>query len=299
MTALQLFSGSQSIEQTLKAAEIFIKSGLAPKGLKTPESVVVAVAYGAELGLSPMQSLNTIHIIDQKPVVSSNALQALAISRGGQIKTVEHTELTCTLDISRPGLDTHRETFTKADANQQNLLGKDNWQKMPKQMLYARCVSNGLRKVFADVLAGLYSIEEMVDARQESHLAIEAASVEKAAPKTRAKKDPEAPHSKPVVTQSAILNIDVVEPEIVIAVVEPEMPVVEVAAPTEVDLFDRGNPEHLAELSLEYSRHFGAQPTAEQLAQIATWYQNLKRTVGELPVIIKAAAERRRAKTGV
>lgn len=300
MTTLTLFSGAQSIEQTLAAANIFIKSGLAPKGLKTPEAVVVAVAYGAELGLSPMQSLNTIHIIDSKPVVSANALQALALSKGGRIVTVEHDDKTCTLDISRPDHPTHRETFTKIDANQQNLLGKDPWIKMPKQMLYARCVSNGVRKVFADVLAGLYSTEEMLDAASPLPQPSAPITVEKAPAKPRSvsKKELdiglEVETAKPAVTMSAVLDIEpVVETP---AIVEPEMPVAPPppAPPAGVQVFDRNDPTHIAELCLQYSRHYGVQPSSEVLAQLTTWYQSLGRPVSMIDDILRAQAEKKR-----
>lgn len=297
MSALTLFSGTQSIEQTLLAANLFIKSGLAPKGLKTPEAVVVAVAYGAELGLSPMQSLNTIHIIDSKPVVSANALQALALSKGGRIVTIEHNELTCTLDISRPDHPTHRETFTKIDANQQNLLGKDPWIKMPKQMLYARCVSNGVRKVFADVLAGLYSIEEMQDANSSLPAPSAPITVEKVPAKPRATKalaedTTIVVQTQPAVTMSAVLDIEPLEP-----IIEPEMPVAP-PPPVNVSVFDRNDPTHIGELCLQYSRHYGVQPTAEVLAQLTTWYQSLNRPVSMIDDILRAQAEKKR-KVGV
>jgi hypothetical protein len=47
-------------------------------------------------------------------------------------------------------------------AQQANLTKSPNWQKMPKQMLQARCRTMALREVFADVISG-YDAVEMID----------------------------------------------------------------------------------------------------------------------------------------
>jgi len=41
---------------------------------------------------------------------------------------------------------------------------KDNWQKLPKQMLRARCLSEAVRAYFPEVLMGIYTDLEMADA---------------------------------------------------------------------------------------------------------------------------------------
>ena len=43
------------------------------------------------------------------------------------------------------------------------LSTKDNWKRMPKEMLYARCLAKGANRIGADLLLGLYTAEEMAD----------------------------------------------------------------------------------------------------------------------------------------
>jgi hypothetical protein len=54
-------------------------------------------------------------------------------------------------------------TYTWIDCIGQGLNTKDNWKRMPKEMLWARCLSKGANRIGADLLLGLYTVEEMVD----------------------------------------------------------------------------------------------------------------------------------------
>lgn len=158
-----LESYAHNIEQKIQIANILLRSGMLPQHYKSPESVITAILYGKELGFSPIRSLNTINVIQGKPTLSAEGLKSLAISHGAKIKTIEWTETICTLECSR-GDWVEKLTYSWDDAKRQELTGKDNWRKMPKQMLYARCVSTLVRNMFTDVIAGLYSTEEMQDA---------------------------------------------------------------------------------------------------------------------------------------
>lgn len=51
--------------------------------------------------------------------------------------------------------------FSYNDAVSMELTTKDNWKKMPRQMLYARASSLGIRRIAPDVVNGLYTADEM------------------------------------------------------------------------------------------------------------------------------------------
>jgi hypothetical protein len=161
-TSLSLFNPA-GLEASLAKCEVLIKSGLVPKAFTKPESVLVACTFGEELGFSPMQSIQLINIIDNKPTISAAGMQALCVKHGGHIKVIEWTDKICTIEVSRPGREPHQASYSVIDAGAQGLLGKSNWVKMPKQMLFARVSSAAIRMVFADVLAGIYTTEEMDD----------------------------------------------------------------------------------------------------------------------------------------
>lgn len=156
-------SYAENLNAKLQVADILLKSGMAPASYKSREAILGAVLYGRELGFSPIRALHAINVIQGKPTLSAEGLKALAIQHGAKIQTIEWTEQVCTLKCTR-GDWTEECTFTMKDAALQGLSGKDNWKKMPKAMLYARCVSTIVRNMFADVIGGLYSAEEMRDA---------------------------------------------------------------------------------------------------------------------------------------
>ncbi len=154
---------ANNLDQQLSVAQIMLKSGILGTKFKTAEGVLGAVWYGKELGWSPVIACRYIDVIQGQPSVNAAGLQALAERAGGTIKTLELTDKICRVKITR---GTHEDEFeyTWADATQAQLTGKDNWKKMPKDMLYARAVSRGVRRMFQDVIGGLYGAEEMRDA---------------------------------------------------------------------------------------------------------------------------------------
>lgn len=151
------------IDGDLKMATILLKGGLLPAHYKTAEAVVTAIWYGRELQMSPIRAIQSLNVIQGKPTLDAQALKAIAIAHGGQFRTLEWTAEKCTIEGKR-GDWVETNTFSMADAQLQGLAGKDNWKRMPKAMLYARCVSVLIRNMFADVIGGLYGREEMEDA---------------------------------------------------------------------------------------------------------------------------------------
>lgn len=155
-------SYADNLQSKLQVAGLLLKSGMLPSHYKTPEAVLTAILYGRELGFSPIRALNSITVIQGRPTLEAQALKALAIAHGGIIKTVEWTDRVCTLECTR-GVWTDTATYTLDDAARAGLTTKENWKKMPRAMLYARAVSIVVRNMFADVLGGLYSREEVQD----------------------------------------------------------------------------------------------------------------------------------------
>lgn len=158
----QVAAFSVNIKAELEMGNMILRSGMCPTHFKTAEAVVTAIWFGREIGFGPMQSLQLIQVIQGKPCVSAAGLQAKALQSGGSVEEVEHDETICRLKITR-GKVTREFGFTIQEATQMGLIGKDNWKRMPKDMLYARAVSRGIRAMFADKVAGLYGAEEMMD----------------------------------------------------------------------------------------------------------------------------------------
>lgn len=55
-----------SMEDMWRFATCVVNSGLAPKSFTSPEAIVIAIQSGAEIGLSPMQALQNLCVINGK-----------------------------------------------------------------------------------------------------------------------------------------------------------------------------------------------------------------------------------------
>jgi hypothetical protein len=158
-------------------AKIISNSELAPKDYRGKlENCMVAMMMGRELGLSPIQALQGIAVINGRPSVWGDAMWALVVSHPefmGFEETVTDAEATCTVKRSRRGaLSSVTETFSLKDANFAGLIGRKDrdgkptktpWDTYPKRMMMWRARTFAARSLFPDALKGLTSYEEASD----------------------------------------------------------------------------------------------------------------------------------------
>lgn len=271
------------LSDMLERAQALVNSKIIPASYDKPEKVLAACSMGQELGFSPMQSLRLFTVIQGVATLSAAGIQALCVKHGAVIATVEHDDKHCTLSIVRDGVS-HLESYSLLDAQRQGLLSKDNWAKMPKQMLYARCVSTGLRKVFPDVISGLYSTEEMSDVESKAQSEVVVTPASRSAPR-KEKAPASAPEPTPV--QAPVERRDTVkEPDTVVvpARVIPdviEVQVVEVTPEVEpvssnqpiapLELLDASNSGHLKALKAAYVTVTGNTPADDFLLKAAKY----------------------------
>ena len=140
--------------------------------------VFSAIQMGAEVGLSPMASVQNIAVINGKPGLYGPAMLAV-VEASGLMKDIEETikgsmadrdiEAVCT--VERIGRKPRTFTFSFEDAMIAKLIGKRGpWTEYPKRMFIARARTFALRDVFPDVLAGLsQSVEELIDIPAEDY----------------------------------------------------------------------------------------------------------------------------------
>lgn len=141
-------------------------SGFVPTPFQgKPDEIMAALAYGHELGLGPMQSLQSFDVIQGKPTLKPETMRALIRAAGHTLVRTEATNERVTWYGKRRDTgDEETVTFTIDDAQMMGLLGKDNWRKMPRAMLSARGMAEIGRSLFSDVLMGAsYTPEEMGD----------------------------------------------------------------------------------------------------------------------------------------
>jgi len=157
-----------------------IESKKLPGHIKTVEDAFTIAQMGKELGFATMQAFHYIIPIQGKLSLSAKATNALLRKGGVKFVTVEDGVYTydgktepatpdqkpngrrTTIKFVRDGME-ELCTFTWRDAELQGLTTKDNWKRMPREMLYARCLAKGANRIGADLLLGLYMTEELTD----------------------------------------------------------------------------------------------------------------------------------------
>lgn len=148
--------------QFVQLCECLSKSGKTGS-LRTKEQIVACALQGAELGIGPMASLNTIFAIEGRLSLASQLCKALVLRDfpGSKFTTTEGDGW-CQVTLEVPGRETETVKWTIEDAQRAGLVKKgSNWEKTPKQMLYSRATSEVCRRVCPDVLAGMYTPDEL------------------------------------------------------------------------------------------------------------------------------------------
>lgn len=156
----------QNLEEAFKFAEILSKSKLVPKDFEGNQgNILVAIQWGAELGLQPMQAMQNIAVINGRPSLWGDSVIALVKASPLCEYVVEEVkENGATCRVKRRGEPEQIRTFTVDDARSANLWGKQGpWSNYPKRMLQMRARSWALRDVFPDVLRGMPIAEELQD----------------------------------------------------------------------------------------------------------------------------------------
>lgn len=189
-----------TIDEAYRMGKAFALAGMLPKsyGSGNPEEMAAkaftAMQLGAEVGMSPMQSIQSIAVVNGMPSIWGDAQKALVINHHSceYIKESYEDEpyqdnFKAVCIVKRRGQDEVREEFSVADAKAAGLWKKSGpWTTHPKRMLRYKARSFVLRDNFPDVLKGLtHSVEEMQDIKDvtpQNNTSLKAAFLNKATP---------------------------------------------------------------------------------------------------------------------
>jgi hypothetical protein len=160
-----------SFDDAFRFAKMVAASDFAPKDFRgKPESCLLAIQHGAEARLTPMQSLQSIAVINGRPTIWGDAALALVQSSPACEYVREYIEgdgdnLTAVCEAKRRGYPAPTTVrFSVADAKKAGLWGKSGpWSQYPNRMLQLRARGFALRNAFADALRGLVTAEEAQD----------------------------------------------------------------------------------------------------------------------------------------
>lgn len=139
-------------------------TAFAPANFKgKPDEAAAAILYGDEIGLTPTQALQSVHVISGKPGLYARAMVALVMAKGHDVWTVEETPSKVTVAGRRRGSShTEQVTWTMERARKAGYTKNQKYDQNPEEMLYARAAATVCRRIAPDALAGLaYSVEEL------------------------------------------------------------------------------------------------------------------------------------------
>ena len=166
----------RSFDDHVRFAKAAAIAGCAGKGNQEAMAAqaFMKIQYGAEMGMGPMSSLANVYLIDQpgggvRPAPSAHLIRARLDNVGVSVTFIEHTTRVCELRFARDGKDLGPPVrFTMDDAKEsgaqlKTLKGKPtNWAKYPRNMLYARALTNGAKWYCAWAFGGsVYTPDEI------------------------------------------------------------------------------------------------------------------------------------------
>jgi hypothetical protein len=143
-----------TLKDTLTLGETLARSGFF-SDTKDAAQAVVKILAGRELGFGPIASMTGVHIIQGKVAIGA-ALMGASVKADPRYdyRVIELSDQRAEIAFFEGGKELGRSVFTMDDAKAAGLTGKDNWRKFPRNMLYARAMSNGVRWYCPDAFGG-------------------------------------------------------------------------------------------------------------------------------------------------
>lgn len=202
------------LEDLSTMAQAVAKSGMF--GVKDESQALSLMLLCQAEGLHPVLALRRYHIIEGKPSMRADALQG-EFEQAGAILWHERTEMECSAtffreksradangrirakqryaalkagepvaDMSEIGEITIIRTIEDAMEKKVAMSWKDqkwqvkhNWRQSPRQMLHARCLSEGVRAIAPGLIAGIYAEDEGSDFPDDGSVTVETSPAER------------------------------------------------------------------------------------------------------------------------
>lgn len=164
MTIYQEGAIIKSYSDVESVAKAMVASGFFTDATKVSQAIVKIMA-GNEIGIGPFGSMNGIHIIQGKPAFGANIMASKVKSSGRyNYRVTEMSDTICTIEFMEHFGGSWQtvgvSSFSRDDAKK---AGTKNLDKFPRNMLFARAMSNGVRWYCPDVMNGstVYTPEEL------------------------------------------------------------------------------------------------------------------------------------------
>jgi hypothetical protein len=172
MTSQKTNETNFDVNEVTALAKIFYDSKIFD--VTSVSQVVVKILAGREMGLSPIQSMSSVYILDNKVGYEVKVLLGV-LKKSGRYdytstflyddKGILHT---CIVKFYKTGQDDKRvalgeSTFSLVDVAKLGLQDKSYYQNYPDLMLFYRAASKGIKMFCPDVLDGAAMYEDYIE----------------------------------------------------------------------------------------------------------------------------------------
>lgn len=202
----------ETMEGLERLAKVYIAGGYADALVRGSTSdkqavarVMIALSYGRQIGLSDIQALNCIAVINGKPCLYGDGPIAIVLARG-HLDSIEETcegegaNRVAICRVKRRGLEVHERRFGAKDKERAG-INNPTYGKYPDRMYQLRARAFALRDRFADDLMGISikeEIEDQVEAEQVEATSTLIDRIDKAAERAPGAVPEPAPEPPPV-----------------------------------------------------------------------------------------------------
>ncbi|TDV06029.1 hypothetical protein [Paraburkholderia caballeronis] len=159
----------RSLDEAMTFAEQLSRSEIVPKAYRgKPADCLIAMQWGFEIGLKPLQALQSIAPINGKPNLYGDAGKALLLAAGciieeDDIEIVQQSQR-ARCRITRPGRPPVERTFSVENAKTAGLWNKEGpWRSYPWRQMAWRAFWFAARDAASDLLRGMGGAEEAID----------------------------------------------------------------------------------------------------------------------------------------
>ena len=155
MNAIVPFNDIERMAKAISSSSLF--------GVKTADQAVALMLVAQAEGMHPAIAATHYHVINGRPTLKADAMLSRFQAAGGKVNWTVYTDDVVTGVFSHPQGGSVSVEWSVAKAQQAGLTKNPTWRQYPRQMLRARCISEGIRTVYPGVTVGVYTPEEVQD----------------------------------------------------------------------------------------------------------------------------------------
>ena len=151
------------LDSIKSTASLFMESGLF-SDTKSLAQACTKIIAGAEMGMPPFEAMTSIDIIQGRTCLTSNAIsRRIKDNDKVDYQITELTNMACRIQFFEDGEPIGGPfSFTMEDAKLAGKAASSQYRQHPRNMLFARCISNGARIHCPNVFSGpVYTPEEL------------------------------------------------------------------------------------------------------------------------------------------